>query len=201
MWNLRLRHKWALRFVSSSSEHELFSRKVEKYSESLLGRIQEHNDDAKQQADAIDELLGKEPYAEINQNFERLKGRRKFDVPWYKPDGPNSVADMARKVDHGAEYEVFYSQYSQIMHASAQLDNVKFKANSVIFEPIRKLDRLKTLLNVGIGFSIRAYQRILKQYRPEELPNFSKKYSQEWRDAFLTITEVTYNVQHHSLDP
>jgi hypothetical protein len=200
VWNLRLRRKWALRFVSSSTEHNDFIRKVEKYQESLLARSQEHNEDARQQADAISNLLSQAPYHEINQEFERLEGSRKFDVPWYKPGGPNSVADMAERVGYGAEYEVFYSQYSQIMHASAQLDNVKFMDDSITFEPIRKLDRLRPLLNVGIGFSIRAYKTVLKKYRPQEIENFSRKYAKDWRDAFLSIKGVSYNVNHHSLD-
>lgn len=200
VWNLRLRRKWVLRFVSSSNEHEDFARKVEKYRDILSNGIEKHSEVARQQADAIDELLGKEPYAEINQGLESLKGDRKFDVPWYTPCGPNSVADMATRVGCGAEYEVFYSKYSQIMHASAQLDNVKFECDSINFEPIRKLDRIKDILDVGVAFSFRAYRTVLKHYRPEELPNFSRKYSQEWQKAFLTIKKITYRVQHHSLD-
>ena len=200
VWNLRQRRKWSLRFVSSSNEHEDFLRKVEKYSDILSNGMEKHGEVAVQQADAIDELLGKEAYAEINQIFNRLKGDKKFDVHWFTPGGPNSVADMATRVGCGAEYEVFYSQYSQIMHASAQLDNVKFECDTIHFEPIRKLDRIKAILDVGVGFSFKAYRTVLKHYRPEELPNFSRKYLQEWQKAFLTINKIVYRVQHHSLD-
>lgn len=200
VWNLRLRRKWALRFVSSSADHNNFIKKVEKYQESLLARSQEHNDEASEQADAISNLLSKEPYHEINQEFDRLKGDRKYDVPWYKPAGPSSIADMAERVGYGAEYEVFYSQYSQIMHASSQLDNVKFANGSITFEPIRKLDRLRPILNVGIGFSIKAFKTVLNKYRPQEIQNFSEKYAKDWRDAFLSIKDVTYNVNHQTLD-
>jgi hypothetical protein len=200
VWNLRLRRKWALRFVSSSADHNDFIRKVEKYQESLLARSQEHNDEASQQAEAISNLLSNALYHEINQEFDRLKGNRKYDVPWYKPAGPNSMADMAERVGYGAEYEVFYSQYSQIIHASSQLDNVKFANNSIIFEPIRKLDHLRPILNVGIGFSIRAFKTVLSKYRPQEIENFSRKYTKDWRNAFLSIKGVTYNVNHQTLD-
>ena len=196
VWNLRMRRKWTLRFVTSSKEHEDFSKKVDKYKNSLLARIDENNDDAKQQADAIDALLAQEPYVLINHEFERLKGDRKFDVPWYSPNGPSSIADMATRVGYGAEYESFYSRFSQIMHASTQLDHVKFESDTVTFEPIRKLDRLRTILNVGIGFSIKAYRIVLNHYRRQELENFSRKYVQQWRDTFLSIKEVSYNVQH-----
>jgi hypothetical protein len=201
VWNLRLRRKWALRFVSSTGEHDDFSCKVTKYGKKLFDEMQEREGEAKQQVDAIDDLLAKLPYDQINQEFVRLKGNKKFDVPWYRPGGPNSIADMAAKVGYGAEYEVFYSQYSQIMHASDQLCNVRFGPDSITFEPIRKLDRLKTILNVGIGFSIRTYQSVLRKYRPQELANFSRKYMHEWQKALLTIKEVAYNVQHHSIDP
>jgi len=200
VWNLRLRKKWALRFVSSSADHSDFIRKVEKYQESLLARSKEHNDEATEQAEAISNLLSKAPYHEINQEFDRLKGNRKYDVPWYKPAGPNSIADMAERIGYGAEYEVFYSQYSQIMHASSQLDNVKFENDSITFEPIRKLDRLRPILNVGIGFSIRAFQIVLSKYRPQEIENFSRKYAKDWRDAFLSIKGVAYNVNYQTLD-
>lgn len=200
VWNLRQRRKWALKLVPYSNEYEGFSRKVEKYRDSLSNGIEKHSEVAKQQADAIDEFLGKEPYVEINQEFERLKGDNKFDVSWHTPGGPNSVADMATRVGCGAEYEVFYSKYSQIMHASEQLDNVKFENGSIIFEPIRKLDQIKAILEVGVGFSFKAYRTVLKHYRPDELPNFSRKYSQEWQKPFQAINEITYQVQHHSLD-
>lgn len=195
-----MRRKWALRFVPSSSDHNDFIRKVEKYQNSLLAQSQEHNEEASEQAEAISDLLSKAPYYAINQEFDRLKGDRKHDFPWYKPSGPNSIADMAERFGYGAEYEVFYSQYSQIMHASSQLDNVKFANGSITFEPIRKLDRLRPILNVGIGISIKAFKTVLNKYRPQEIENFSKKYAKDWRDAFLSIKDVTYKVNHETLD-
>ena len=200
VWNLRSRRNWALRFSSSSTEHSDFIRKVDKYKDSLLARIQEHDADVRQQSDSITDLLSKEPYLAVNQEFDRLRGTRRFDVPWYKPNGPNSVSDMAERVGCGAEYEIFYSQYSQIMHASAQLANVKLGNDGVVFEPIRKLDRLRPLLNVGIGFSIKTYRTVLKRYRPQEIENFARKYISDWKNEFLSIKSVSYTEELHSLD-
>jgi hypothetical protein len=199
IWNLRQRLKWALRFISSTVEHEEFLTKLEKYNGILIDGTEKHKETAQQQVNAINEFLSKEPFAEINREFDRLKKRKKSDVSWYKPSGPNSISDMAKIVGYGAEYAVFYSQYSEIIHASGYLANIKFEANHIIFEPIRKLEELKTLLQVGIYFTIKTYQKILERYRPHELPNFWRKYVSDWRDAFKTIKEVSYNVQYHSL--
>lgn len=200
VWNLRSRRMWALKFNSASTEHSDFIRKVDKYKDSLLTRSQEYEAEVKLQSDSITNLLSKEPYHEVNQEFDRLRGSRRFDVPWYRPNGPNSVSDMAERLGYGAEYEVFYSQYSQIMHASAQLNNVKLGKKGVVFEPIRKLDRLRPLLNVGLGFAIKAYRTVLNRYRPEELQNFTRKYITDWQKEFLSITSVTYKEELHSLD-
>lgn len=57
--------------------------------------------------------------------------------------------------------------------------------DSTNFEPIRKLDRLRPLFNVGIGFSIIAYKTVFKKYRPQEIENFSRKFARELQDAFF----------------
>jgi hypothetical protein len=50
-----------------------------------------------------------------------------------------------------------------------------------------------------ISLAINIYKAILNYYRAGELPNFSKKYIEEWRDRFHSIKDIIYKTNQRDL--
>lgn len=125
----------------------------------------------------------------ISDEFDKLK-KKHFDVAWYRPAGPNSIADMVSRLDLESEYEFFYSQFSDITHVGAFDKHVKFDGNAVIFEPLRSPENIDTLVNVVASLAFRLFRLIINKYSPNEMTTFTHNYVSEWRNRFLSIPKV-----------
>ena len=195
VWDLRRQQYWAKRIIPGTKEREAFQTTLEKIS-SIVDPDEEKQkmEEAKKQIANIDKILGQSEFRDINDEFDKIK-KRQHDEPWYKPGGPSSLKDMANRLGLNSEWELFYTQFSEISHAQALRKHIRFKKNEIVFEPIRYLEGIDVLLRMTLSFAIRTYRTILQHYRPEELTNFGRKYLTEWRERFWSIKGVNYKVE------
>ncbi len=70
--------------------------------------------------------------------------------------------------------------------------HIKFKEDKVTFEPIRYLKGFESVLRFSLSAAIMTYMRILKEYRPGELPAFGRKYKENWQKDFMNFLNITY---------
>jgi Family of unknown function (DUF5677) len=195
VWHLRQKREWARRVIPGTDEYKRF--------QNHLNTLSDMNDPAKregiekkyrkQDAD-LTAWLTNTINKPINDHFDKLKTRI-FDVPWYKPTGAQSIGDMAKKLRLESEYDFFYSQFSDITHAGAFDKHVKVDGNEVIFEPIRSPDGIDFIVNVVATLAFRVFRLIIKRYSPSDLQSFSKNYSTEWRNRFLSVPKVVVTEQ------
>jgi len=196
VWHLRRQRTWASRVIPTTNEHKRFEKAVEQLK---LSQDQEMQREAVKQVAAIDELLSKNEYKEINAAFDKMrKAGRDYDQPWYRPCGANSIADMAEQLGIKPQYDIFYSQFSEIAHSEAFRKHISVKGEGIVFEPIRQLEGIRSFLTIVLTFAFRIYQSILKEYRPGELSNFGRKYLEEWRSRFQNINDVKYTISQNS---
>jgi len=196
VWHLRRRRMWLRRMVPKTDEQKRFEEAIKELN---LSQDQPMQEEARKQLAAIDKVLSKDEYKEINAEFDKMKRRgRDYDQPWYRPSGARSLADMAARLGVKPQYDIFYTQFSEIAHSEAFAKHILIKEQGIVFEPIRQLERVRTFLTIVLSLAIRIYQLILKEYRPEELSNFGRKYLEEWRLRFHTIKDVKYTVSRHT---
>lgn len=192
VWHLRRLRTWDRRLIPTTNEHMRFEKAIKELNLTEDGEMQQ---EAIKQIASIDKLLLKDEFKDINAEFDKMrKPGRDYDERWYRPCGAKSIADMARQLGIEPLYDIFYSQFSEIAHSEAFRKHVSFKEAGIVFEPIRQLEGIGTFLTTVLTVAIRIYQSILKEYRPGELSNFSRKYSEEWRSRFLNIKQVKYTV-------
>lgn len=199
VWDLRKRQYWDRRAIKGYKEQEEFSKAINKF-DSMLEEWESQENKAKEELEQIENLLDRNAYKEINQEFDRLKGGRKYDVAWYRPWGPKSLGHMASKLGLKAEYLILYDEFSRIMHATDFQRHVVIGEGLINFEPVRKLDEFGFLVSIVINLSIRVYRTILHHYRSAEIQNFNNKYANEWRNRFLSIKKVKYKIIPRPLD-
>ncbi len=67
---------------------------------------------------SVEDFVKRDEYVEAEAEYQRLSTERRGRlVPWYALfGGPTTIRDLARYVKRGAQYEVLYRQWSQIVH-------------------------------------------------------------------------------------
>ena len=190
VWHLRQERAMTRRVIPGTPEHDDFKKYAAAFPDMkdpvkrvALGA------EAPEQDAAISAILTNSNNKSINDAFDKLK-RRPFDVPWYRPGGPCSIANMARKLKLDAEYYFFYSEFSDICHAGAFSKHVKVVGKVVIFEPIRSPEGFRTLVNVVATLALRIFRLVITKYFPEDVESFNRNYITQWRTRFLSVPEV-----------
>lgn len=195
--NLRGERKWVLRTIEGTSEHDNFSHIRDQLDVDPASKSPEMSLDAKKHLAEVNRILAQDSFKNVDADLERLKNqnRRKLEPSWYKPFQVHSLRHMAKLLKRHAEYDIFYSQGSDVTHAARYKDHIKISTEKILFRPIRLLEGIHSLLYFTISTVLRTYKLILSYYRPGEVDNFNKKYIREWRKTFLNIKSVRYSYQ------
>lgn len=191
--NLRNQRLWALRLIRGTREQETFSESFADLEEYIKHTdLETIEKQAEEERSKIDEILSKDSWNDINIEFEERRKKSGTEPYWYKMLGITSIRRLAKEVGRLAEYDLYYSKSSEVMHAASYKEHVQFSKGGVVFEPIRQLGEIHNLLRFATIVAISSYRSILKHYRTGELDNFSRKYIRDWREAFLNIPSVSY---------
>jgi len=135
---------------------------VDEFAKVFSDEVDLKQDEIQEQIISLENLLQSETYRDINNEFERLQNKKTgIDADWFKPWGPKSRYMMAKDLGFGAQYTMFYGQYSEIMHATVTSRHIEFKDERITFIPIRQLEGIKTLLQPIITCSFYIYQTVL----------------------------------------
>ncbi|MEM9478811.1 MAG: DUF5677 domain-containing protein [Verrucomicrobiota bacterium] len=198
VWHLRKRSDWAKATVTGTQENtnltdSLKGTPIEKILEELRSKAGDINGYEAE----IQNCLNSEELREVNAEFERLRltkrgKRRKRDVSWYSVfGGPSSFADLCANLDLAGEYEVFYSQDSEVMHATTQDSMISHSDGMVIQEPIRNLAGFDEAVRRASNLTLTVFKEILGQYRPHELnESFLRRFIEEWQEPFRNIPKI-----------
>lgn len=191
--NYRDERLWAARAILGTTEETAFTQIAKTLGLNIHANRPTLSSDATAHLAEVNRILAQPELQVIDQEFTAAKKQRKRDPEWYELDGLKSIRQVAEKVGRLAEYEFFYSKGSQVTHTGSYKDHIRFAYGQVRFKPIRHLADINMLLNFIVSLSIGTYMKILKQYRPGELPAFSKKYLEDWRDPFQNVVSVKYD--------
>lgn len=197
--NLRRELTWALRSQEGSAEHTKFFAALGEFGDALQETQKATAEPAKAQAQEIQEFLTNEPWKSVNAVLEQAKGKKKHDVAWHVPFGKGSVRELSELTGRLHEYEVFYSISSEKMHSSEYRSHISIGSGYIAFEPIRNLDGSHALVSFALSVAFHAYRSVLSRYRPGQLNEFSRRYAENWRAAFLSIPKVVYNKSHKTV--
>jgi hypothetical protein len=195
VWHLRQKRSWTRRAIPGTSEYNRFQKHLDILSDMKdTAKRKAIEASARKQDEDLVSILTNQKNKPINDEFDKLK-KKHFDVAWYCPGGPNSIADMASRLNLESEYEFFYSQFSDITHVGAFDKHVKFDGKAVIFEPLRSPESIDTVVNVVASLAFRLFRLIINKYFPKEIKTFTHNYISQWRTPFLSIPKVVIKAQ------
>jgi hypothetical protein len=190
VWHLRQKRSWARRVIPGTSEYEHFKKHT-----AILSNMKDSKKSAILEAEArrqdlnISRILTNSKNNSINAVFDKLR-KRHFDVAWYRPSGPCSIGDIAKKLQLDAEYDFFYSLFSDISHVGAFEKHVKFDGKAVVVEPIRSPEGIRTVVNVVATLALRVFRLIIGKFFPQDMESFKQSYITQWRTRFLSVPEI-----------
>jgi len=141
-------------------------------------------------------LLGRTDFKTIDAAFEqwRKTSRKKYDPEWYKVLGKRSLRQITEEVGRVPDYEIFYSRGSDVTHSGLYKDHIKFVRGGFHFKLIRHVSDSHDLMSCIMGIAIHTFGRVISTYRPGEELALSKKYVENWRQAYLSITHVQSSI-------
>lgn len=195
VWNLREQRRWAARTVKGTPENAAFASVESKFPiRNDKERWNELKKEAKRQIVDLDAILANPANSSINSAYESMRNKKRdYDVEWYAPTGAATVFQIAKLLGYEAEYKMFYSTFSGVVHASDSSKHLLVDGANAAMASIRSFESVQTVYSYTFSMMLRVYLAVVKRYRPEEKVNFSKKYEQEWRHRILTIKSITYN--------
>lgn len=191
VWNIRREREWAQRVIPGHERHREFADTMGELAGVLSNAPIE---DAERAAANLDGFLSKAPYAEVSANFDKVRGDRPYDPPWYAPLGARSIRQIADAVGRLPEYEVIYGSMSRAAHGSSMDDHVRFNSGRIEFEPIRWLKDFPWVFRTALSAAFHTYRVILSRYRPGQLDEFRRRYVAEWRQPYIEVPTVKYDV-------
>jgi hypothetical protein len=113
-------------------------------------------------------------------------GKNKRLVDWYRVyGGPGNRAQLADAVGRMKEYNVLYRSWSEVTHASADMENVLKKKGTgdvIMIRRLRHPDGFNQVVSFAIDFAVNATGVVLRFYRPEEEKVWARWYWNEIRD-------------------
>jgi hypothetical protein len=191
--NLREERLWASRTMQGTPESEDFADAIKDLNFDIHKNRPSLAKEAQQHLAEVNRILSQPELVKIDKEFEKNRGRRKYDREWHSLLGPKSIRRIAEMLHRIAEYNLFYAKGSQVTHSASYKDHIKFVGRGFHFKPIRHLDGINALLNFTVSLTLRTYQTVLHYYRPGEMTVFSRRYVEECRESFLHMKSVKYN--------
>jgi len=189
--------KAAHHFVADVRAHRAFAEKIAKGGEASSKFFEEMGQmgadaaakyptmeaDAKKQVAAADALLSRPDFVEANAAFDALKGKQ----DWYRALGKLNIKAIAKELMRLPEYNIYYRKASEVVHSSAYKQHVSFEKGGTFSHPVRNLADAHMLFNCVSQSSMHTFLRVLAFYRPQEVERCRRKYTEDWREAFLHI--------------
>jgi Family of unknown function (DUF5677) len=128
-------------------------------------------------------------YREAEEEYQRLIAQKEKNPSWYRLfDGPNNLEELASKVGMIAWYEIFYRQWSELVHATDLLEGkVKTNGDKTSIQKMRYPVGVEHVYVNTITIALQVYEKMLKQFAPSKMPVFLDWYESEVRDFYKRL--------------
>jgi hypothetical protein len=189
--NYRDERLWAARVIKGTPEEAIFDPIAKSLGLDIHARRPTLAAESQKHLAEVNRILAQTEFAKMDKEFNRVRGKKKYDPDWHEVCGLKTIRQVAGAVGRLPEYEFFYSRGSQISHSGSYKDHIRFvKDMEIHFRQIRNLEGVDALLNFTVATVMRSFQNTLRYYRSEEVPAFTRKYINDWRIPFLTVKSV-----------
>lgn len=142
--------------------------------DSMLAINEEEIADVKaSRADILRRLREYPELRKVDQEVERRKKKKGGELKWFQLfGGPNTFRDLAERLDHAEEYEVFYRMDSHAVHGSWIQDHISIRDEVAANLPLRNMRDFGRVADEAWTTGFRTTINVLKHFREGELRGF-----------------------------
>ena len=196
--NLRRQRLWASRYIPGTDENEAFKDFWDTVRDRTFSP--EREQEARAQIACLDKGLSGPSMCYLNKKFEAFYQKNKYEQDWYKILGVRSFREIAKDVGRTAEYSVIYSSGSEVMHGSTYTGQVAFDGPKVIMDRLRSPEETGYSLKTTMTLTFKMMRSTLEYYRPAELENLARKYTEDWNFPLRRIPKIMIKQSIVTLD-
>jgi hypothetical protein len=126
---------------------------------------------AKRRVKKLQDDLASDIYREANEEYCRCRKRNKGGVKWYNFfDGPRSFQCLAYDLGKIAYYDIFYRQWSGLVHASdVILGKVGLKDRYLGIDQLRNPQHAQDVVLHAVRFGLWTIKFLVKTFTPEQV--------------------------------
>ena len=155
---------------------------------------------AAQEIDRANAILDSSDSRKLNRSFEKFFKKRHYEQAWYRAVGGQSVRAISDDLKRVAEYDMFYSLGSEIVHGASYGGHLALTGSRISIRGIRGLYEFPTVFTWSVIVILRTIETVLGRYRPGELQSFRRKYIEQWRGPFRSVPALSFEPTQVSLD-
>jgi len=189
--NLRRKRLWANRSQPGSPESKEL---IDMMNEAGVQISDQAREAASNQLQEIARVLSQPALSQASDDFDNHRKGKRYDPAWYAPLGQRNLGTMARAVGKRALYTFLYSGASEVMHTSNYEHHLRMGKGEVTFQSIRSVEGFENVFRYSLNIALMTFRRILAEYRNDELPAFSRKYSENWKTEFINFPKLTIKI-------
>jgi len=137
-------------------------------------------------------ILKRPEYANVYSEYQRLKKKMRGYPQWYSlNNGPRNLKQLAQDLNQGSTYEILYSSWSRVSHASdiSHL-SLPLEDGKSILGPVRNPLSIVHVSATALSFLLEATQLVLKEYRSGEFDSYRRWYATEIQEKHAALLRL-----------
>lgn len=143
---------------------------------------------AKAELAKLNQRLSLPDVRSINASFDSSSAKQGYDPSWTKVycasnskcKNSGSARGIAKELEKLDEYQVYYADFSSATHGQDLLSSISLKGCDLIVKNIRDGAEFVNVFHLAMNSAIEVYKTLIEHYRPGEIDNFARKYTDEW---------------------
>lgn len=197
---LREEQSWARQAIPGTTQYAMHAEArdlIERYGGSVGSATE-----AEAVCAAIDATLEKDDYRAINVGFDEYEAETRHKSPaWYydptvvKEHRLTSIAKLAREVGAISEYRTIYRHSSYFTHGGYPGTHLKRDEVGTAVAAIRTPEGARQVLLLTFALLSDCTRRVLECFRADEVPQFVRRYAEEWRDIIASMPEIAVETE------
>lgn len=176
-------------FNRRTPEGEQFARKVE--SDPVSQWLKFDPKDLVRQEKLSVNALARDPLVPVEQEWQstaKRLGRKHLD--WFSLwGGPTSVEGLAQHLNFAASYQVFYRDWSGLVHAADGLSRLSLGPGEATLRPLRDTTALYEVALMAVLLGIRALRKVFGFYFPDRQSDLKQWYLSSMRSGIHRILD------------
>ncbi len=187
VWSIHKKIKFLSKLDQNTEQGKQFRSKIRK--DRILKKTDLPNlDSLNEEREKQEKRLTRPHFRNAEAEYQRLRNLGKRNPAWYSfYDGPQSLEELANKVDLAGMYELGYRKWSGRTHGT-DIFSVFNLGGETWIEILRSPRDAQLMTSSTLLFALELYRRFIKHFTPSRSLEYKQWYLREMRDFYNRVS-------------